>query len=355
MMRESLKVTLDNLLTRVGALSSLTSGITNTSIINAINSIYALDASISTKGFVTTGSQAIAGDKTLTGALILNGNQLSFASTIASNYVVLRAGASASSFYLTLPTALPVSTSFLVSSNTGALSFTTSVVTSVATGAGLSGGPITSTGTITLAASGVSTGTYGSSSFIPQLVIDTYGRITGAVNITVPTASGSVIGYLSNTDWTTFNSKFNTPSLTTNSIPYWNGAVFAEDSNLSYTPLVGGDPALKVPSIINIGVEVNSNIRTVTVTGNIEKDDTTLIITPATSATVVLTLPDTSLIDVGHIFYFKVTTTDATSIKLATIGGDTINGGAEQALSLTKGYAAVQCIANQTFETLYLK
>jgi len=58
-------------------------------------------------------------------------------------------------------------------------------VTSVATGTGLSGGPITTTGTISLANTAVTAGTYGSLTQIPQVIVDGQGRITGASNLTV--------------------------------------------------------------------------------------------------------------------------------------------------------------------------
>lgn len=50
-------------------------------------------------------------------------------------------------------------------------------VTSVATGAGLTGGPITSAGTIALSASGVTAGTY------PKVTVDTYGRATSGTTL----------------------------------------------------------------------------------------------------------------------------------------------------------------------------
>ena len=61
-------------------------------------------------------------------------------------------------------------------------------VTSVATGTGLTGGPITSTGTISIAATGVVAGTYGGVSSIPVLAVNAQGQVTAASN----TALGAV-------------------------------------------------------------------------------------------------------------------------------------------------------------------
>jgi len=49
-------------------------------------------------------------------------------------------------------------------------------------------------------------------------------------NITIQQASGSQAGYLSSTDWTTFNSKFNLPSLTAGSVLFSNGTTIAQDN-----------------------------------------------------------------------------------------------------------------------------
>lgn len=65
----------------------------------------------------------------------------------------------------------------------------TGTVTNVATGTGLTGGPITTSGTISLANTAVSPGTYGSSSQVPQIIIDAQGRITSASNVTLGGAS----------------------------------------------------------------------------------------------------------------------------------------------------------------------
>ena len=58
-------------------------------------------------------------------------------------------------------------------------------VTSIATGTGLTGGPITSTGTISIDVTGVTAGTYGSSLIVPVIAVNAQGQITSATNTTI--------------------------------------------------------------------------------------------------------------------------------------------------------------------------
>jgi hypothetical protein len=97
-------------------------------------------------------------------------------------------------------------------------------VTNVATGTGLTGGPITTTGTISLANTTVTPGSY----TLANITVDAQGRITAAASgssavtnvtgtspivssggstpaISIPAATGSVNGYMSSADKTKLN------------------------------------------------------------------------------------------------------------------------------------------------------
>ena len=71
---------------------------------------------------------------------------------------------------------------------------TNGTVTNIATGTGLTGGPITTTGTISIANTTVTAGTYGNASTVSQVTINAQGQITNAVNVAISIANSSVTG-----------------------------------------------------------------------------------------------------------------------------------------------------------------
>lgn len=76
-------------------------------------------------------------------------------------------------------------------------------VTNVATGTGLTGGPITTTGTISLANTAVTAGTYGNATYVSQITVDAQGRITSASNVAIATGgSGTVTNVATGTGLT---------------------------------------------------------------------------------------------------------------------------------------------------------
>jgi hypothetical protein len=96
-------------------------------------------------------------------------------------------------------------------------------VTQIDTGTGLSGGPITSNGTISLANTAVTAGTYGNATSVSQITVDAQGRITSAANVTI-TATGTVPSPFVANGIVYANS---TTTLTTNAAITFNGTNFA--------------------------------------------------------------------------------------------------------------------------------
>lgn len=145
------------------------------------------NAATVTNGVYTTGSYTDPSwINSLTGSKIsgnISGNAANVTGTVAIGNG--GTGATTAANALTALGAYPAANPSGYTSNTG-------TVTSVTAGTGLTGGTITSSGTVALAASGVTANTYGSSTAIPVITFDTYGRATGVTTATV--AGGQYFG-----------------------------------------------------------------------------------------------------------------------------------------------------------------
>jgi len=84
------------------------------------------------------------------------------------------------------------STTYLRGDNTWA-TVSSGGVTSVTAGTGLSGGTITTTGTISMPSVGTS-GTYGDATHVPVLTTDAQGRVTGVTNTAITAGGGYFFG-----------------------------------------------------------------------------------------------------------------------------------------------------------------
>jgi hypothetical protein len=89
------------------------------------------------------------------------------------------------------PSSSDSSTRLATTAYVKAQGYGTGSVTSVTAGSGLSGGTITTSGTISLPITGVTASTYGTSSAVGTFTVDAYGRITSASNTNI---SVSAIG-----------------------------------------------------------------------------------------------------------------------------------------------------------------
>ena len=72
-------------------------------------------------------------------------------------------------------------------------------VSNVSTGTGLTGGPITTTGTISIANTTVTAATYGNASEVAQVTVNAQGQLTGASNVGITIAIANVTGGVANT------------------------------------------------------------------------------------------------------------------------------------------------------------
>ena len=119
-------------------------------------------------------------------------------------------------------------------------------VSNVATGTGLTGGPITSTGTVSLANTAVTIGTYGGATNVASFTVDQQGRLTGASNVTIAIGNSNLQNsnvVLGNTTLTLGSTVSNVGNLTLANVTIiggtTNAAVFNFTGNTTATATYG--------------------------------------------------------------------------------------------------------------------
>jgi len=232
-----------------------------------------------------------------------------------------------------------------------AFSATSGTVTNVATGAGLTGGPITTTGTIALATTAVTPGTYGDNATeTVGFTVDAYGRITGAsegaiaIPLTQVTAfsSATLRGQLTDETGTGLAVFATSPTLTTPTL----GAATATSINGNTIP-VAVDTVVLLAAIqtltnktltaptINTGAMGNASTATTQTAGdNSTKLATTAYVETAATNTAYVTMKAIA----AFPFSFSYTPRRSTSILTIEVDIPAIGGqSAINSLTVTVG------------------
>lgn len=213
-------------------------------------------------------------------------------------------------------------------------------VTLINTGTGLTGGPITTAGTISLANTTVVAGVYGNASAVSQVTIDAQGRINSASNVVISIPSGQVTGLgtmaTQNANAVAITGgTFANANITSVVATFPNSYLTNSSATLGNTSVTLGSTVTSVGNLTVNNETVNGLTAAIaTKTGNysLTSVDCTVLGNAATG-NISITLP-TAVGAAGRFYTVKKVDSTANTVTVATTSAQTIDGQASKVLSI---------------------